>query len=202
MIETRLFLYIIIVLSAVIHEYSHGWMAYHLGDSTAKDAGRLTLNPLAHIDPVGTVILPLFLLFTGGVFLGWAKPVPYNPYRLSDQKYGSLKVGLAGPVSNFILAIIFGLGVRFLIGTSINSIFIEGLILITYVNIFLGLFNLLPIPPLDGSKVVADLFPNQWQAFLKTGFIGTIIAIIVAMTFLPPVAKFIFDLIVGKSFFM
>src|SRR6056297_1733315 len=202
MIETRLFLYIIIVLSAVIHEYSHGWMAYHLGDSTAKDAGRLTLNPLAHIDPIGTVILPLFLLFTGGVFLGWAKPVPYNPYNLDDQKYGSLKVGLAGPVSNFIIAIIFGLGARFLAGASIATPFIQGLILVTYVNIFLGLFNLLPIPPLDGSKVVAELFPNQWRAFLKTGFIGTILAIIIAMTFLPPVARFIFNIIIGKSLFI
>ncbi len=201
MIE-KLFLYIIIIFSAVIHEYSHGWMAYNLGDSTAKDAGRLTLNPLAHIDPIGTVILPLFLLFTGGVFLGWAKPVPYNPYNLDDQKYGSLKVGLAGPASNFIIALIFGLGARFLAGASIATPFIQGLILVTYVNIFLGLFNLLPIPPLDGSKVVADLFPNQWRAFLKTGFIGTILAIIIAMTFLPPVARFIFNLIVGKSLFI
>ncbi len=199
MLETRLFLYIVIVFSAVIHEYSHGWMAYRLGDSTAKDAGRLTLNPLAHIDPIGTVILPLFLLLTGGIFLGWAKPVPYNPYNLEDKKYGSLKVAIAGPGSNFILAIIFGLGARFLSQASISPAFIEGLLLVTYVNIFLGLFNLLPVPPLDGSKVFADLFPNQWRTFLKTGFLGIIIAIFIAMTLLPPIAQFIFRLIVGKG---
>ncbi len=200
MIETSLFLYIIIVFSAVIHEYSHGWMAYSLGDSTAKDAGRLTLNPLAHVDPIGTVILPLFLLLTSGAFLGWAKPVPYNPYNLKDKKYGSLKVALAGPVSNLILAIIFGLAARFLFSASIPTAFIQALALITYVNIFLGLFNLLPVPPLDGSKIVADLFPDQWRAFLKTGFIGIIIAIFLAMTILQPIASFIFNLIVGKNF--
>ena len=96
-ISTKLFLYIVIVFSATFHEYAHGFIAYKLGDSTAKDAGRLTLNPFAHIDLMGTVIIPLFLLFYGGVFLGWAKPVPYNPYNLKDQKYGSLKVGIAGP---------------------------------------------------------------------------------------------------------
>ncbi|PJC52540.1 MAG: site-2 protease family protein, partial [Candidatus Magasanikbacteria bacterium CG_4_9_14_0_2_um_filter_42_11] len=103
-----IFLIFVIVFSAIIHEYSHGWMANQLGDQTAKYAGRLTLNPLKHIDPIGSILLPLILIPTGFLF-AYAKPVPYNPYNLRDQKWGSLKVAIAGPLSNFILAFIFGI---------------------------------------------------------------------------------------------
>lgn len=200
----KLFIYIIIVLSAVIHEYAHGWAAYQLGDSTAKDEGRLTLNPLAHLDLWGTVVIPLFLLFTAGVFIGWAKPVPYNPYRLRDLKHGSLKVALAGPAINFLLALTLGLILRFggsfLINYNYNLPFFIGFII--YVNIFLALFNLLPFPPLDGSKIFADLFPEQWYHFMRLGMTGIFIALFIAFIFLSPIANFIFRLMVGQNFIL
>ena len=198
--DVRFFLYLVIILSAVFHEYAHGWVAYRLGDTTAKDAGRLTLNPIPHIDLWGTVIVPLFLLFTSGIFIGWAKPVPYNPYNLRDQKYGSLKVGVAGPATNLMLALILGLTLRLLAATAGPSIFLELLALIVYINIFLGLFNLIPFPPLDGSKVFADLFPRQWQYFMKLGFAGIFLALLVAFFLLPPVAQFIFWIFTGQQF--
>jgi Zn-dependent protease len=199
----KIFLYIIIVLSAVFHEYAHGWAAYQMGDPTAKNAGRLTLNPLAHLDLFGTVILPLFLLFTSGAFLGWAKPVPYNPYNLRDQKYGSLKVALAGPATNLLIALILGIILRIFLQPlgNYNPAWPMFLGLIIYVNIFLALFNLLPFPPLDGSKIFADLFPRQWIYFRQLGFAGIFIALLFAFFILSPIANFIFYLIVGQPLF-
>ncbi len=199
---TKLFIYIIIILSAVFHEYAHGWAAYQLGDSTAKDEGRLTLNPLVHLDPIGTVILPLFLLFTSGMFLGWAKPVPYNPYNLRDLKYGTLKVAAAGPGANLLIALVVGLILRlFLPVISSYSMFLPFYLgFIVYVNIFLALFNLLPFPPLDGSKIFADLFPDQWKYFMQLGMMGIFIALFVAFFILSPIANFIFKIIVGQGF--
>lgn len=187
----------IIVLSAVVHEYSHGWMANFLGDPTAKREGRLTLNPLKHLDPMGTVIVPLFLLFFANGFIGWAKPVPYNPYNLKG-KYGSSKVGVAGPGSNFLLALIFGLTVRFI---SPDSTFYVPLIWITYVNIFLGLFNLIPIPPLDGSKLLMDFFPRTKQLKAIGGsMIGVLVAVGLAILILPMLSQGVYSLIVGHPF--
>lgn len=198
-IEFKIFLYVIIIFSAVFHEYAHGWMANYLGDPTAKYAGRLTLNPLKHLDPLGTVILPLFLLFFANGFLGWAKPVPYNPHNLRDQKLGSSKVGAAGPAANFLLALIFGLILRWI---PVEGFLYIALTWVVYINIFLGLFNLIPIPPLDGSKLLIDLFPNsQALRFLERSFIGIFLAIIVAMMFLPYLASSIYHLIVGLPVF-
>ncbi len=204
--DIRIFLYLVIILSAVFHEYAHGWMAYRLGDPTAKDAGRLTLNPLVHMELFGTVLLPLFLLFTSGSFLGWAKPVPYNPYNLRDQKYGSLKVAIAGPGANFLIALILGLLLRFLpayVSSSLNNTFVYFWLclgMIVYVNLFLALFNLIPLPPLDGSKIVADLFPNRRPYFIRFGFGGILISLIIAFTLLTPVSRFFFWLITGQPF--
>jgi len=200
-VTQKLFLYIVIVLSATFHEYSHGFIAYKLGDTTAKDAGRLTLNPLAHIDLYGTVIIPLFLLFYGGIFIGWAKPVPYNPYNLKDQKYGSLKVGIAGPGANLLIALIIGLFLRFFISDPITPFFAL-LSLIVYINIFLALFNLIPLPPLDGSKVLMDLFPRFSRGIMSLGFFGIFLALIVAFFILSPLAGFIFQLITGQAAFL
>jgi len=203
-ISFKLFLYVIIVFSAVFHEYFHAWTANFLGDPTAKYAGRLTLNPLKHLDPIGTVILPLFLLFFVGGFIGWAKPVPYNPYNLRDQKWGSTKVAIAGPGANFLLALIFGLSVRFgamfgIIG--MGSILYIALTWIVYVNIFLGLFNLIPIPPLDGSKLLMDIFPqSKTIQFLGGSFVGIFLALILALMFLPYIAGFLYNLLVGLPF--
>lgn len=202
-ISLKLFLYVIIVLSANFHEYAHGFIAYRLGDSTAKDAGRLTLNPLAHIDLLGTVIIPLFLLFYGGMFLGWAKPVPYNPYNLKDQKYGSLKVGIAGPAANLLIALILGIFLRFafagIFGAVFSQFFLMAVSLIVYINIFLALFNLIPLPPLDGSKVLMDLFPKIRYAMARLGFFGVFLALFLAFFILSPLAGFIFQLITGQG---
>ncbi len=200
----KAFLYIIIILSAVFHEFAHGWAAYQLGDSTAKDAGRLTLNPFRHLDPVGTVIIPLFLLFTSGIFIGWAKPVPYNPNNLRDQKYGTLKVGIAGPGANLTIALILGLFIRFFSGylvimNILPLIFFGFLAMITYINIFLALFNLIPLPPLDGSKIFFDLFPRQRHYLERIGFIGIFLALFLSFYFLSPLAGLIFRLITGHG---
>ena len=203
-VSQKLFLYIVIVLSATFHEYAHGFIAYKLGDSTAKDAGRLTLNPLAHLDLMGTVIIPLFLLFYGGVFLGWAKPVPYNPYNLRDQKYGSLKVGIAGPGANLLIALILGIFLRVastgVFGSLTSEFFLQAIGLIVYINIFLALFNLIPFPPLDGSKVLMDLFPRARHFIERIGFFGIFFALLLAFFILSPAAKFLFQLITGSSF--
>ena len=119
-----IFLIVILLFSVVIHEVSHGVVANYLGDPTAKYAGRLTLNPLKHIDPIGSILVPLFLVIIRSPFLiGWAKPVPINPYNFRDQKYGSAKVALAGPASNLAIAIFFGLMLRFVpIGSSASGL--------------------------------------------------------------------------------
>lgn len=200
---SKLFLYVVIVLSATFHEYCHGFAAFRLGDSTAKDQGRLTLNPLAHIDLYGTVIIPLFLLFFAGMFIGWAKPVPYNPYNLKDQKYGSLKVGVAGPAANLLIALVFGIFLRIVLsgvfGTeAFSGLFLSAVGLIVYINVFLALFNLIPLPPLDGSKILMDLFPRAHYALARFGFFGILLALLLAFWILPQAANFIFWLITGQ----
>lgn len=204
LISQKVFLYLVIIFSAVFHEYAHGWAAYQLGDTTAKDAGRLTLNPLRHLDPIGTVIIPLFLLFTSGIFIGWAKPVPYNPNNLRDQKYGTLKVGIAGPAANILIALILGLFIRFFSGYFLSalilpSLFFDFLALIAYINIFLALFNLIPLPPLDGSKIFFDLFPRQRHYLEQIGFLGIFLALFLSFYFLAPLARLIFGLITGQG---
>lgn len=197
MIVFKLFLYVIIIFSAVFHEFFHGWMAFQLGDPTAKQAGRLTLNPIKHIDPMGTVIIPLFLLFFSGAFIGWAKPVPYNPYNLSDKKWGSTKVAFAGPGANFLIALAFSFLLRFV---PITGSFYIAVSWIVYINIFLGLFNLIPIPPLDGSKLIMDLFPQRSEQFARLGFMGIFLALFVAILIIPPIANLIFKIFAGAPF--
>ncbi|PIT87166.1 MAG: site-2 protease family protein [Candidatus Magasanikbacteria bacterium CG10_big_fil_rev_8_21_14_0_10_40_10] len=155
-----IFFFLVIVPSAIIHEYAHGWAADRLGDPTARYAGRLSLNPKVHIDKWGTILLPLLLIIgTGGKFLfAYAKPVPYNPYNLKDQKWGPVWVALAGPMANFLLAFSFALLLKFLpVGLAIN----EFLPIIVYANVLLMIFNLVPIPPLDGSKLLYALLPSS-----------------------------------------
>ncbi len=192
--EFKIFLYVIIVLSAVFHEYAHAFAAYQMGDNTAKNMGRLTLNPVAHMDPIGTVLLPLMLLFFWGGFIGYAKPVPYNPYNLNDAKYGSAKVGAAGPLSNFFIALIFALMLRFL---NLGEFTYLAFSWIIYINIFLGLFNLIPIPPLDGSKIISVFFPNYGYS---NSWGGVFVAIFVAMIFLPSISGMMYVLLTGSRF--
>ncbi len=197
-VQSNLLLYVIIILSAIVHEYAHAWAALAQGDPTAKYEGRLTLNPIAHIDLWGTVIMPLALLFFFGIFFGYAKPVPINPYNFKNQRWGMIWVSSAGVLSNFLLAIVFGLFIRFMPDFFLNPF----LALIVMVNIWLGLFNLLPFPPLDGSKLLialANIKTNRYSRVIEflSQPIGIIIAVFVAMTFLPHVSNFLLRLIIG-----
>lgn len=152
---------IILIISVVIHEVSHGLAAYALGDPTAKYAGRLTLNPIKHLDLLGSVLLPLFLFITNaGLIFGWAKPVPYNPYNLRSQKYGPAIVGLAGPLSNVVLALIAGIGLRIILVTGSDFFLLEEILNnFLSINVLLTVFNLFPVPPLDGSKLLFAIIP-------------------------------------------
>lgn len=148
---------VILIVSVILHEVAHGYMANWLGDPTARLAGRLTLNPLSHIDPIGSILLPLVLVVTGSPFLiGYAKPVPYNPYNLPGRWDEGL-VAFAGPGTNIILALIFGLALRFG-GAVLSPEMASAFATIVFLNMLLALFNLIPIPPLDGSKVLSTIF--------------------------------------------
>lgn len=161
---TIVFALIILLFSIIIHEIAHGSVAYSLGDSTAKDAGRLTLNPISHLDPVGSILLPVFLSILNLPIIGWAKPVPINPFNFNDQKWGELKVSIAGPLANFAVALIFGLIVMFV---SLPESFLEIASLVIIYNIALGVFNLIPIPPLDGSHILFALLGERFNNVKK-----------------------------------
>lgn len=170
--ETTLIVFqiIILIFAVIIHEVSHGVVAMSLGDPTAKLAGRLTLNPIPHIDIYGSIIMPLLMgVASGGAFMfGYAKPVPFNPYLLRDQKWAPALVALAGPGSNIILAILLGVFYRVSsIFTSIPAEMGKLFVIAIIINIVLAVFNSLPIPPLDGSKMIAPLLPDK---FLRSEF--------------------------------
>ena len=164
---TIIFSIAILVMSVVIHEVAHGYAALWQGDVTAKYAGRLTLNPIKHLDPFGSVILPLLMaLLPGNLIFGWAKPVPYNPYNLKNQRWGELIVAAAGPISNVIIALVFGLLIRFSPVLGLPNSFVEISFTVVLINLVLAVFNLIPIAPLDGSKILYSLLPaDKAQAF-------------------------------------
>ncbi|NCD00925.1 site-2 protease family protein [bacterium] len=202
----QLFSIIVLIFSAIIHEYMHGWMAERLGDDTAKDMGRLSLNPLVHIDIFGSVILPLFLVLSGsGVIFGWAKPVPVNPNNIQDKKWGMAKVSVAGPLGNLIIAIF--LAVFFRIFSGMLSPVLAGLIVLAvFINLILMVFNLVPIPPLDGSKILAAFLPYSWQIkfmkFERYGMFILIVFIFFAFDVIMPVVFFLMNLLVGEQGFL
>lgn len=155
------------ILSLTVHEYAHALAARFLGDKTAEEQGRFTLSPLSHIDPIGTLLLPVMMVAsTGGGWFGWAKPVPYNPLRF-DKKWpmrtGTVLVAAAGPVSNFVFALLvtIGFGLAFRFNLSVDKAFGALGANLIRINLGLGLFNLLPVPPLDGSKVLWGLLPQK-----------------------------------------
>lgn len=205
----------VLIFSVVIHEVSHGFAALALGDTTAKYMGRLTLNPVRHLDMWGSFIVPMFSFALGGFIFGWAKPVPYNPYNLRDQKYGPAIVGAAGPLSNILIAVIFGLALRTLpvwISATTNEAtvqFLQGFgeifNVIVVTNIVLAVFNLVPIPPLDGSKLLFALLPYRYghvQAFMERyGMFLLILFIFYGFHIIVPIMGFLYRLIVGQKLF-
>lgn len=200
-----IFLIIVLIFSAIIHEYMHGWMADRLGDTTARDAGRLTLNPIPHIDPIGSILVPLIMVMSNmGFIFGWAKPVPFNPLRLKDQKYGIAKVAAAGPLGNLIIAVFLGLFIRLVPGLDINIIIFLGIAV--YINLILMVFNLVPIPPLDGSKILLVFLPRDLQEKMlgleKYGMIIVILFIMIGFQVIIPIISFLLQIIVGNEIFM
>jgi Zn-dependent protease len=158
-----IFYVLVLIMSVVVHEVAHGFAAEAYGDPTARYAGRLTLNPLKHIDPVGSILLPfLMIAMHAGFVIGWAKPVPYSEHNLRDKKRGTLAVASAGILANICLALIFGISIRFagLLGAA-GPAYVSIAQVITVVNLLLALFNLIPIPPLDGSKILFTLLPAR-----------------------------------------
>ncbi|HEY0220869.1 MAG TPA: site-2 protease family protein [Candidatus Paceibacterota bacterium] len=196
-----LFPIIIFIFSVIIHEVAHGYAAYLQGDNTAKYAGRLTLNPWPHVDIFGSILLPLVLIISGSpMVIGWAKPVPFNPYNLRNQRWGEALVAAAGPLSNIVIAAVFGLFLRFGLFTSLSDPFIY----IVFINLVLAVFNLVPIPPLDGSKILFSILPyslRHVRDFLeKHGLILLIIFIFFLWDQVFPLVSIFFSLITGISF--
>lgn len=196
----------VLLMSVVVHEFAHGWVAFRLGDSTAKYEGRLTLNPLKHLDFWGSFFVPLMIfVFSGGrAIFGWAKPVPFNPYNLHDQRWGTAKVAAAGPAANLLVALVFGLVLRFapagiLISTGLVQIFS----LIVFLNILLAVFNLVPLPPLDGSKILFAFLPRSLEnvrIFLERyGMFLLLVFIFFAFRWILPLVFLVYRLIIGQG---
>ncbi len=201
----------ILIFSVVIHEMAHGWVALRLGDRTAKELGRLTLNPIPHIDLFGSILVPLFsILATGRVLIAWAKPVPIDPRNFSNFKRDDSLVTVAGPVSNFIIAficsvfviIVHKLTVAYVAGNNesvafefmnfLYNMFAYGI----FLNVALAIFNLIPIPPLDGSHLLANILPDEAAfRYRKIGFLGIFI-ILALFNFVPGFAKIFFGIII------
>ena len=183
----QLFIIPNLLFSVVIHEMAHGWMALRLGDTTARDAGRLTLNPIPHIDLFGSILVPLFsILAAGRVFIAWAKPVPVNPWNFRNLRQGDMLVSIVGPASNLCLALACSVMV-ILLGTIGPALPMQGIPFLqkfwefllkmffggVYLNVVLAVFNLIPVPPLDGSHVLASFLPDEIaDRYRRLGFLG------------------------------
>lgn len=195
----------ILILSVVIHEVSHGYSAYLLGDRTAYYQGRLSMNPVRHLDPVGSFLVPLIFYSFGGFILGWAKPVPYNPFNLKNQRWGEAIVAFAGPLSNILIALVFGLMIRFVYPLAVfpESFFVIAQFVVL-INIILAIFNLVPIPPLDGSKILFSVLPYHMQEFRNSlerySIFLVLLFVFFLWRFLFPAVTFIFSLITGINF--
>ena len=194
---------VLVILSIIFHEVAHGYVANWLGDPTARLSGRLTLNPIPHIDPVGSILVPGFLALSGTPFLiGWAKPVPYNPYNLRHGKWGEALVSFAGPGTNILIAFVVAMIVR-AAGGGIDLFIFQIAVLVIVANLGLAIINLIPIPPLDGSKILKALLPlnasiaynrleNTTYALGPIGLIGVLMLLV--FVFSDPVSKFVYFL--------
>lgn len=207
-IFTLVFQLAVLIFSVMIHEISHGIAALKLGDTTARDAGRLTMNPLKHLDMFGSILLPisLFLLSGGSFVIGWAKPVPYNPNNLKNPRMGSGIIGATGPLSNLIIAAVFGLLLRFAFPYLSQSAAINLLVPLSYIvfiNVLLAIFNLVPLPPLDGSNILFALLPRSFypvQRFLnRYGFILLLLFIFFGFQILVPIVLAVYKLLAGPA---
>jgi len=197
-----IFFIAILIMSVVIHEVSHGFVALRFGDRTALYAGRLTLNPLKHLDMFGSVILPIFLVLTHSSFLfGWAKPVPYNPNNLTNRKWGTIAVASAGILANLSLAVFFGLILRFSLSSMVSVDFVSIISSIILINLGLAIFNLIPIPPLDGSKILFSVLPNSFYGvisfFEQYSLVLILVFIIFFANYLYPILAYLYYLITG-----
>ncbi len=196
-----IFSIIILIFSVIIHEVSHGYAAYLQGDNTAKYAGRLNLNPFNHLEWFGSFFLPMMSYFLGGFIIGWAKPVPFNPYNLRNQRWGEALVAVAGPLSNICIALIFGLLIRSGVAFSFGLAFVQISVMIVTINLVLATFNLIPVPPLDGSKILFSFLPYSLQYirnFLEQN--GTFILLFFVFflwQFMMPVISLEFTLLTG-----
>ena len=198
-----IFQLIILLFSVVVHEVSHGLAALYLGDDTAEKMGRLTLNPLKHLDPIGSVLVPLLLIIMhSGFIFGWAKPVPYNPLNFKMPRRDSAILAFAGPLSNFSLALVFGLIIRIIIITSSFVSLLPFLMFIVWINLVLGVFNLLPIPPLDGSKILFYFFQShELEIFLhRYGIIFLFLFIMLGGGIILPLIYLLFSTLTGIPF--
>ena len=197
---TLLMIFIILIFSIILHECAHGLAAERCGDSTARQAGRITLNPIPHLDPIGSILIPgimiLMSLVTGSGFIfGWAKPVPINPYNLNDPKRDMMWIGLAGPATNFAVALFLALVFRLLaISASLGAVILFYGITI---NLILGFFNLIPIPPLDGSRILSGLLPEKYA--YKLSRIEPFGFMILIILFISGIFSFIFTLVLRLS---
>jgi Zn-dependent protease len=197
-----IFQIVVLLYSVVIHEVSHGLVANSLGDPTAKNLGRLSLNPFRHLDMFGSIILPLLLLLVRSPFIvGYAKPVPYIPENLRDRKYGPAKVAFAGPASNFILAILFGLTLRFLPDVFTSPLVPQLLSFIIILNLVLAIFNLFPIPPLDGHWLLMTFLPRRFAAFRRFLYQYSLILLVIFLIYIFPLifplVALIYELLTG-----
>lgn len=188
----------VLLMSISVHEAAHALSADRLGDPGARMSGRLSLNPLRHIDPVGTIVLPLLLLVAGAPVFGWAKPVPVNPYSFKDRRVGMMLTGLAGPASNLLFAASVGLVRRLSAGallalgavpTQEPSVLFDLLATAVELNVFLAVFNMIPIPPLDGSRIVPVFLPpplaRSWESLERYGLLLFIVLVFVAPSLAP-----------------
>ena len=194
----------VLIISVMAHEVAHGAAADAFGDPTAKNQGRLTLNALKHIDFFGSIVLPALLYFTNAGFLfGWAKPVPYNPYNLRNRRLGEFCVSIAGIATNFIIAIIFSVVIKFAVVFGLSQPVINLMLYIILLNVTLGVFNLVPIPPLDGSKIFFNLLPSSFNEIIsfleKYSLILVLVFVVFLSSYLVPILVFLYHLITGLA---
>ncbi len=194
-----IFSILILIMSVVIHEVSHGFAAYMQGDLTAKYQGRLTLNPIKHVDIMGSIVVPI-VTSLGGFPFGWAKPVPFNPYNLRNQRWGELFVAIAGPLSNILIATIFA-GIIHFFYLYLPNAFVGLSMKIVFVNLSLAIFNLIPIPPLDGSKVLFSFLPQSWNA-LRWNLEQYSMALILLIVLIPYFSDLLGRLVFYSGFYL